>query len=43
MVKGELTGDDVTVVLLLPTDDARSPNVPPHWANGARASSVVSA
>ncbi|MDP1109303.1 UPF0149 family protein, partial [Klebsiella pneumoniae] len=22
MVKGELTGDDVTVVLLLPTDDA---------------------
>jgi hypothetical protein len=23
MVKGELTGDDVTVVLLLPTDDAR--------------------
>ena len=43
MVKGELTGDDVTVVLLLPTDDARWLNALPRWANGARVSSTVSA
>ncbi len=43
MVKGELTSDDMTVVLLLPSDDAPLAERAAAWASGARASSPVSA
>lgn len=43
MVKGELTGDDVTVVLLLPTDDAPLAERAAALGQWCRASSTVSA